>query len=134
MAKISIIAIMLVALMAIMPTQGEPAGWNVPHSITTTIQTDGSGNCSESRTILGELQGVIYLNGNFTGAGNVTVEYQGIELDDYNFTLGDAYRLPGVAIVGSTDAWRPYTLASKIWMNMTGQQANKSASVYLIYR
>ena len=113
--------------------------WAIAPKPTTEdidIITDSGGNASiESHLLTGELLVIQYLNGNFTAEGNVTLENEnGILIDLYNLSSGNVYRAPGLQYLGSADAWRPYVLSSTMWLNMSGQQANKTATVQLIYR
>jgi|GEM_PF-2343278 len=128
-------ALLLIAL-AIAPASGQMAIADVPHTIAVTITTNSHGNTSpETRLIQGELLGLEYLNGNFTGAGVVRLlDDHGIQIDTYNLSSGNAYRVPGVKITNSTDAWRAYTISSTLWLNMTEQQDNASATVRILYR
>jgi len=104
--------------------------------MSITLLTNSGGNVSEeTRIIQAELLAVLYTNGNFTGDGNVTLEDDnGIQIDLYNLSSGDVYRVPGLEYLGSADAWRPYVISSTMWLNMTEQQANKTAIVQLFYR
>jgi hypothetical protein len=133
MSKISII---LVLALLLLPAAGQIAVSQAPHSLAVTLLTNASGNASEdTRVIQGELLAILYKNGNFTEGGNVTIEDEnGLQIDIYNVSPGNAYRSPGLQVLGSTDAWRPYVLASKLWLNMTGQQDNKTATVQIFYR
>jgi hypothetical protein len=128
-------ALLLITL-AIAPTTGQMAIVDVPHTISVTLTTNSHGNTSlETRLIQGELLGLEYLNGNFTGAGVVRLlDDHGIQIDTYNLSSGNTYRVPGVKITNSTDAWHPYTLSSTLWLNMTLQQVNKTAAVRIMYR
>ena len=133
MSKISII---LILAMLILPAAGQIAVSQSPHSMSITLLTNSGGNVSEeTRIIQAELLAVLYTNGNFTGDGNVTLEDDnGIQIDLYNLSSGDVYRVPGLEYLGSADAWRPYVISSTMWLNMTEQQANKTAIVQLFYR
>jgi hypothetical protein len=128
-------ALLLIAL-AIAPATGQMAIVDVPHTIAVSLATNSHGNASpETRLIQGELLGLEYLNGNFTGAGVVRLlDDHGIQIDTYNLSSGNTYRVPGVKITNSSDAWQAYTLSSTLWLNMTGQQANKTATVRILYR
>jgi len=105
-------------------------------TVSVTLVTDHSGNASEqTRLVAGEVVGLRYLNGNFTAEGNLTIQDDcGLLIDGYNLSSGDIYRLPGLQYENSTDAWGPYALFSNLWLNMTLQQDNKTATVLILYR
>jgi len=128
--------IFLMLILALPPVSGQIAIDSTPHTVSVNLVTDSSGNASEeTRLIQGELLGLEYLNGNFTGGGNVTLlDDHGVQIDTYNLSSGNAYRLPGLKYASSSDAWSTYTLSSTLWLNMTEQQDNKTATVRIMYR
>lgn len=132
----NIIIILLMLALALLPAVGQMAVDMTPHTVSVTLTTDGGGNASkETRLIQGELLGLEYLNGNFTAGGLVSIkDPHGVLLDIYNLSSGSSYRAPGIKYANSSDAWRPYAISSKLWLNMTGQQHNKTATVKIIYR
>jgi len=103
------------------------------------IQADATGVFSEqtNNKIIGELAGIAWDKGNFTGVGTVTLKTAlpaGVQIDTFNLSSGSAFRMPGLKLQGSTDEYIPYSLFSKLWVNMTGAQANGSATIYIIWR
>lgn len=107
-----------------------------PQTAIIHIQTDAGGNFSEQTPkVIGEILGIQYVKGNITAAGTIVVkDSYAIQIDSYNVSTGNAYRLPGLKIQGSTDAYEKITPAGKLWVNMTSQQANKTATVKIVYR
>lgn len=105
-------------------------------SQTISIITDASGNFSQQTARqVGQLEGIAFVNGNFTGNGTLNItDARGISIDSYNLSNGSVYRLPGVLFAGSTDAWAPIVPASKIWLNMTGQQDNATAEITVMWQ
>jgi len=102
------------------------------------IQADTNGNFSEQTgdKIIGELHSIAYENGNFTGNGTIFINSSvpsGWTIDSYNISSGNALRFPGGLVYGSADYYVPYYLFSKLWINMTSQQANGSATIYLLW-
>jgi len=102
------------------------------------LQADASGNFHQQTPspLIGELHSIAYVNGNFTGSGTVSIETatpSGWVIDSYNLSTGNALRFPGGLVYGSADYYVPYYLFSKVWINMTLMQANRSATIYLMW-
>lgn len=132
--KLIEIIIILAAMTGL--AMAQMASSTAPQTAIIHIQTDAGGNFSEQTSkVVGEILAIQYVKGNITAAGTIVIkDAQGIQLDSYNVSTGNAYRLPGIKILGSTDAYEKITPAGKLWANMTSQQANKTATVKIVYR
>jgi len=140
------LVIVLALVFLIIPSQatlivGSPSAQPVAQDLRVEridIQADARGNFHEqtSSPLIGELHSIACVNGNFTGNGTVSIETatpSGWVIDSYNLSSGNALRFPGGLIYGSADYYVPYYLFSKVWINMTLMQANRSATIYLMW-
>ena len=88
-------------------------------------------------TIIGQLMGIAWDKGNFSGVGTTTIKTvlpSAVQLDSFNLSTASGFRAEGLKLQGSTDEYIPYTLFSRIWINGTGVQNRGSATLYLIWR
>lgn len=121
---------------------GTPNAQSVENNIKVEqidIQANAAGasTARSDSTITGELIGVSWDKGNFTGVGTATIKTSlplAFQIDSFNMSLGPGFRLPGVKLQGSTDEYVPYNLFSQIWVNTTGVQAWGHGMVYIIWR
>jgi len=130
MLKIALIVLALISVVSAQTLAPPPAVQAI------TLQTNATGYASEeTRLMVGEVLGLEFINGNFTARGIITIkDTRGVQLDSYNVSNGTACRLPGIKILGSSDAWGPYVVSSPLWLNMSGQEANKTAKVLIVCR
>jgi hypothetical protein len=103
------------------------------------IQANATGYFSEQTesTITGELVGIAWDKGNFTGVGTTTLKAAlpaAVQIDSFNLSTGSAFRLPGIKLQGSTDEYGTYNLFSPLWVNMTGGQSWGKATLYIFWR
>lgn len=102
------------------------------------VQTNATGDFSGlTGAIYGELLGIAYVNGNFSGVGTITISSSlpsGLTIDSYNLSSGNAMRAPGLQILTSTDAWARIPLIGPLVVSLSGAQHWGAGSMYIIYR
>jgi hypothetical protein len=103
------------------------------------IQANGTGGfvIETDNKIIGQLVGIAWDKGNFTGAGTITIKTvlpSAVQIDTFNISPASGFRVPGLKLQGSADGYTLYTLFSRLWINGTGLQNLGSATLYLIWR
>jgi hypothetical protein len=107
------------------------------HVTQVNVHANATGYYSGTANVFGELLGILYDKGNFTGAGTIVTTMtkpSGVAVDTYNVSPGSAYREPGTKFLTSTDAWSHLSIIAPLTVSMTSGQANGGATVYFIYR
>jgi hypothetical protein len=103
-----------------------------------SVTTDGTGAASvDSKTVIGKILQIIYdkdtVNAGTTAVltmKNPTITPQ---LDSYDVNTGDAIRVVGTKVIGSTDAYTNYVCNGSINVAVSGGAASKHFDVYIYY-
>jgi len=103
-----------------------------------SVTTDGTGAASvDSGIIIGRILQIIYDKDSVNSGTTVVLTMKNPtitpQIDSYDVNTGDAIRIVGSKIIGSTDVYRNYVCNGAINAAVSGGAASKHFDIYIYY-